>query len=363
MGIKRLKLDPVSVDLMLAAIILTRENRIDHAGHYAFVALGRLLKKNLPEETTPTTAMNFRRRLEELCAEKEFPEKSKDEVYSLWKQIKRYIDHKVSYVPSHRSRKIRNFVKSIQKIFEERTSVDFEDIVSDMTIADLERLHATFGDNLLAEPQEEKVFGGFAEKDFDNLFVLRDVLARMGVETAKKMNGEKFRLPGPNLSRTDFTSAYITLSFEANPLRAAGEEANFQILVTNHYLMSGLYLGDRSAATRRHYYEFLRSGKIDRQLGELSERGGELIDVFWYYNLENRLSLKKLFDQPADYQNLIKEKTERAEEELAHPPCTWNILLPARVWEKKEVCKLGPEILEKIWELYPPTGGIIESLA
>lgn len=362
MGTQRLKIDPRAIDLMLAAIVLTRENRVQHAGHYAFVAIGRLLIKNLPDETGPTTALNFRRRLERLCREKEFPEELKDEVYSHWKQIKYYIDHKVSYVPSYRGRKIKNYVKLVQQIFEEHSGVDFEEIISGLTIADLERLHVIFGDNLLAEPEEETQFSGFIENDFENLFALRDALAQMGVELAKKMKGEKSRLPGPNLSRTDFTSAYLTLSFNGNPLRAAGEEANFRILLTNQYLMAGLYLGERSKATRQRYYECFRAGKMKQQLGEFSGRGGELLDVFWYYNLENRLLLKKLLHRPGDYQALVKEKIERAKENLNRTPCTWNILLPAKIWEKKEACELGPALLEEIWELYPPTYRIIESL-
>ena len=37
---QRLKIEPEAVDLIMAAAVLSRQGRLQHAGHYAFLALG-----------------------------------------------------------------------------------------------------------------------------------------------------------------------------------------------------------------------------------------------------------------------------------------------------------------------------------
>ena len=58
MAMQRLKIDPKVIDLMMTAIVLKQRDKLQHAGHYAFLALGRVLAKTLPDEDGPTGQRN-----------------------------------------------------------------------------------------------------------------------------------------------------------------------------------------------------------------------------------------------------------------------------------------------------------------
>lgn len=363
MSIQRLKIDPAAVDLMLTAIVLVRENRLSHAGHYAFVALGRVIQKNLPDEESPTDSMNFRRRLERLCDEKEFSVELKDEIYRLWSAFKHYINRKVSYIPSYRGRRIKEFVDLINRVFLEHSRTDLELIVNEMTPADLQRLHLSFGDNLLAQKQTEIDFTGFAPADFENIFALRENLALAGVKWAEKMKGETKRLPGPKLSTTDYTSAYVTLSFLAEPLHRPGEEASFTVMITNRYLSAGLELGENSPETRKRYYDRLERGDFSRAFGELAEEDAELVDTFWYFNIRRRFPLRELVSKDGRPVPAVGEKTEAARLALERPPpFTAGFMLPRRIWSSEEACGMGPDVVDRVWRLYPAVYEILEKM-
>jgi len=72
MAMQRLKIDPKVIDLMMTAIVLKRRDKLQHAGHYAFLALGRVLAKTLPDEDGPTTPTNFTWRMDQLVKEMGF---------------------------------------------------------------------------------------------------------------------------------------------------------------------------------------------------------------------------------------------------------------------------------------------------
>lgn len=360
---QRLKIDPEAVDLMLTAIVLAQENRLAHAGHYAFVALGRIIGKNLPDEEGEIDAMNFRRRLERLCREKEFSTELKDQIYSLWSEFKHYLNRKVSYIPSYRGRKIKEFVELINRVFLEHSRTDLKLIVKEMTPADLQRLHISFGDNLLTRKRAELDFKGFDPGDFENIFTLRDNLALAGVKWSEKMKSEGKQLPGPSLSATDYTSAYVTLSFLANPLQRIGEEANFTVMITNRQLQVGLRLGEKSPETRRRYYERLKGGGFDPALTRLADEGVELADTFWYFNLRDRLPLKKMIEDPEVHRAEVGRKAGKALENLeSPPPFTGSFLLPLRIWSAKEVCEMEGKVIDRVWSLYPGIYEILEKM-
>lgn len=151
MTIQRLKIDPRAIDLMITAIVLQRHDRVQHAGHYAFLALGRVMSKSLPEEEGPTTPTNFSWRLEQLVKEKGMPREWSRQVYALWMTIRFYLYQKVSQIPAARARNIKAFVQSVRFILEQTAAIKFEDILSTMTFVDRERLQREFGDSLVPE--------------------------------------------------------------------------------------------------------------------------------------------------------------------------------------------------------------------
>jgi hypothetical protein len=151
MAIQRLKVDPEAIDLMITAIVLQRRDCVQHAGHYAFLALGRVMSKSLPEEEGPTTPTNFSWRLDQLVKEKGMPREWSKQVYVLWNKIRFYLYQKVSSVPPIRARNIKAFVQSVRFILEQTAGIKFEDILSTMTFVDKERLHRQYGDSLVPE--------------------------------------------------------------------------------------------------------------------------------------------------------------------------------------------------------------------
>jgi hypothetical protein len=151
MAIQRLKIDPEAIDLMITAIVLQRRDRVQHAGHYAFLALGRVMSKSLPEEEGPTTPTNFSWRLDQLVKEKGMPRDWSKKVYLLWNKIRFYLYQKVSSIPAARARNIKAFVQSVKFILEQTAGIKFEDILSTMTFVDKERLHRQYGDSLVPE--------------------------------------------------------------------------------------------------------------------------------------------------------------------------------------------------------------------
>ncbi len=151
MAIQRLKVDPEAIDLMITAIVLERRDRVQHAGHYAFLSLGRVMSRSLPEEEGPTTPTNFSWRLDQLVKEKGMPREWSKKVYALWIKSRFYIYQKVSQIPPSQARNIKAFVESVTYILEQTAGIKFEDFLTTMTFEDKERLQARFGDSLTPE--------------------------------------------------------------------------------------------------------------------------------------------------------------------------------------------------------------------
>ncbi|MFH1037089.1 MAG: hypothetical protein V1789_00275 [PVC group bacterium] len=151
MARQRLKVDPEAIDLMITAIVLERREKEQHAGHYAFLAIGRAMAKSLPDEEGPTTPTNFSWRLDQLVQKKGFPKEWAKNVADLWSKIRYYLYQKVSTVPSYRARNIKAFVELVKFILEQSAGMKFEDYFSTMTMEDKERLHRRFGDSLVPE--------------------------------------------------------------------------------------------------------------------------------------------------------------------------------------------------------------------
>ena len=151
MAMQRLKVDPTVIDLLITAIVLERRDKVQHAGHYAFLALGRVLAKTLPDEEGPTTPTNFTWRMDQLVKEMGFPKDWREKIDALWNKIRYYLYNKVSTVPSYRSRNIKAFVEMVKYVLEQSAGIKFEEFLSTMTMEDIERLHRQFGDSLTPE--------------------------------------------------------------------------------------------------------------------------------------------------------------------------------------------------------------------
>jgi len=148
---QRLKVDPTAIDLLITAIVLERRDKVQHAGHYAFLSLGRVLAKTLPDEDGPTTPTNFSWRMDQLVKEMGFPKDWRQKIGLLWNKIRYYLYHKVSKVPAYRSRNIKAFVEMVKYVLAQSTGIKFEEFLSTMTMEDIERLSQQFGDSLTPE--------------------------------------------------------------------------------------------------------------------------------------------------------------------------------------------------------------------
>ncbi len=151
MAMQRLKIDPKVIDLMMTAIVLERRDKLQHAGHYAFLALGRVLAKSLRDEEGPTTPTNFTWRMDQLVKEMEFPKDWRKKIGILWNKIRYYLYQKVSMIPPYRVRNISSFVEMVKYILEQSAGIKFEEFLDTMTMEDVERLSRQFGDTLAPE--------------------------------------------------------------------------------------------------------------------------------------------------------------------------------------------------------------------
>jgi hypothetical protein len=151
MTMQRLKIDPKVIDLMMTAIVLKRRDKLQHAGHYAFLALGRVLSKTLPGEEGPTTPTNFTWRMDQLVKEMGFPKDWRKKIGMLWAKIRYYLYQKVSMIPPYRVRNIVSFVEMVKYILEQSAGIKFEEFLDTMTMEDVERLSRQFGDTLAPE--------------------------------------------------------------------------------------------------------------------------------------------------------------------------------------------------------------------
>lgn len=148
---QRLKIDPKVIDLMMTAIVLKRRDKLQHAGHYAFLALGRVLAKTLLNEDGPTTPTNFTWRMDQLVKEMGFPKDWRKKIGTLWSKIRYYLYQKVSMIPPYRVRNIISFVEMVKYILEQSSGIKFEEFLDTMTMEDVERLSRQFGDTLAPE--------------------------------------------------------------------------------------------------------------------------------------------------------------------------------------------------------------------
>ena len=148
---QRLKIDPKVIDLMMTAIVLERRDKLQHAGHYAFLALGRVLAKSLPDEDGPTTPTNFSWRMDQLVIEMGFSKDLRKKIGLLWSKIRYYLYQKLSTIPSYRVRHITSFVHTVKYILEQSAGIKFDELMDTMTVVDVERLSRKFGDTLAPE--------------------------------------------------------------------------------------------------------------------------------------------------------------------------------------------------------------------
>ncbi|MEA1929204.1 MAG: hypothetical protein U9N73_13440 [Candidatus Auribacterota bacterium] len=148
---QRLKIDPKAIDLLITAIVLERQGKLQHAGHYAFLSIGRVLSKSLEDEEGPTTPTNFSWRMDQLVRENDFPKDWRKKIGILWGKIRDYLYQKVSTIPSYRARHIASFVEIVKYTMEQAAGINFEDLLDTMTLEDRERLSLQFGDSLAPE--------------------------------------------------------------------------------------------------------------------------------------------------------------------------------------------------------------------
>lgn len=348
----RLKIDPGSVDLMLTALSLREKGETAQAGHFAFSALGRVLAKNLPGEESPTNPTNFSRRMAEVWKERALPPEREKEIVRLWGEIKQYLGAKSGFIPTLRQKKIRTCVEAIREIFEEHAGVKLSELLSEMTLVDRERLQSLYAVDLMPAAEEETTWGGFAAADFDSIFALKKALEEASVLLRRRMDGEAEPLPGPTVSRADYTTAYVSAAF-AEALSAPGEEISFRVLATNDLVLAGLYLGTAAREARERYYRLVAEGEIRPALEALGRAGAEMLDTFWFYNIENRLPIRSGLPRSPEEQAAVRRRAEEARAHLAQGPYTWDALLPARIWNREEAVARGAGLVNEIWTVYP----------
>jgi len=356
-GAKRLKADPESIDFILAASLLARQQRGNHAGYYALAALSRLLEKNLPGETGPIEAMNIRRRLDRLIGETEFPAEIAAKVYENWRPIRPFLEKKISMVPSHRMRRIRLFVELVAWVFENYARVPVSEVVREMTVADLARLEQGFGFKVRETKQKKREFQGFALADFDDLLRMRKRLDEAAGALGGLLGDRGGLRLGPSLSAVDYTSSWVALTWWDNPLGEPDGEAGFRVMATTETITAGFFLGAESTRTRERYYRRLGSGELAGSLERFAGAGGTFFDFFWTCNQDER--------RPIDAPEQLRPKIEETLAELASlpPPYPDTPLLPGWAWTREEAAGMRERILPLAAGAFGPCAALTAALA
>lgn len=356
MAKRRLKSDPGAIDLALAGLMTARGDHSPNGGYYALLALGRLLEKNLPGETGKITALNIQRRLDRLCHEMNFSPADADEIHQGWKALRTHLERKDCSLPSYRRRRVRLFAELVARVFEEYAGVHINDVAGQMTVADLARLEAGFGEDLGTAECRPTPCPGLTLGDFESIFTLRERLGEFGVRLGKSFPDRMGLEKGPEITAADFTSSWAAVSL-MSPFRGGGEEAGFHILATPEGVGAGLVFADTAEGTRRRYYQALSRGEMENELAGLDRAGAELVDVYWYCFIEARRRIK---DTPPGE---LAELARAAGENPGKAPFTASRLLSWRWWSREEAVGAGEKLLEQIKVLYPPTAALVRSLS
>lgn len=357
MAKRRLKTEPGAIDLALAGLMTARSDRSPNGGYYALLALSRLLEKNLPGETGKITALNIRRRLDRLCREMNFSPADADEIHRGWKALRTYLERKDCSLPSYRRRRVRLFAELVARIFEEYAGIHINDVAGQMTVADLARLEAGFGEDLGSAECRPAPCPGLTLGNFESIFTLKERLEEFGARLGKSFPDRLGLEKGPEITPVDFTSSWAAVSLMSPPLGRFGEEAGFHILATPEGVGAGLVFADTAEEIRRRYYQALSRGKMENELADLDRVGAELVDVYWYCFIEARRRIK---DTPPGE---LAELARAAGENPGQAPFTATRLLSWRWWSREEAVGAGEKLLDQIKVLYPPTAALVRNLA
>jgi len=354
---KRLKADPDSIDLILAAFFLARQRKGYHAGYYALNALSLLFILNLPGEEGSITPTNFQRRLDRLRRDADFPPEMSQSLLKAWRECRPDLERKVSVLSPHRMRKVKNFVELVVDVFETCAGIPLSEVVAQMTVTDVARLEAGFGLNLAAAKRRSLPFPGFQPEDFESIFLLQRRLEDAARRLVRGLPDRRGLLSGPGGTSVDYTSCWTAVSLFGNPLNSPGEEVGFQILATPWLVAAGLVFGPQASQSRRRYYEILEDDRGRKLLRELEGAGAELVDFYWYCYQESRTKPSKL--KPEELSRLA----QKARAELGSPPFTSGRLIPQRTWSYEEALVRGGGILDDCKLLYLPVAELVRSLS
>ena len=270
-----------------------------------------------------------------------YKEYDKKEIQRIRKNIRNDITHEVEIYNISRKKiwPMLNFVwkaldnKSFKKYRGKVDEIDF--LIADYAIVDIREV---FNENLQDILAKEYIFSSFQEKDFEELYFLREKMISLGARIKQEILKIKFKneLYIDIISNINTTSAYVWMSMNLHNSenRERINSASASILTTPLDLRIYFDIGGGAFQVRQDYYAFLQSDHFKNFKKHIDLEDIELFDNDWYCFIVKRKLLTDFTDKELEEQiQESKEKLLKYRDKII----TWNRLLFGYILRRREI--------------------------
>ena len=352
-----MKEHPTIEDYLLGALLLLEHSQFQPAGYYARRALSRLLSGEA-NKTPDSLSDDFLALAEDNGRAKPLV----DKLSVLDNELKDYLRPETGYLPGFIQKKVRVYVEKTCQLHQLIRGEKIEKKSADWSEADFDRLEEALGD-IIRRIRQAQLSVPIREEDFRDLFVLREKVQLWVPNLVSSLQREGYSLHLDSISRINPTSGYIWVAFIPDPERSKVEQASYSLTFTPLHLRAGLELGGRTHAVRKVYYRKLLQGKLDDDLAEFVPWEGNFLDIFWYFNTRERISIRDYLEGKNPVRKRIKDKLQQGLKRISQEKLyNWNLLLPSCLLPPSLFSRDPDYVFRLITSLAKPISAIIKRI-
>jgi len=272
---------------------------------------------------------------------KKYPKFNLNELDGIRRNVRNDITHEIDINEIGRD-KIQPMLMFIWEALDELSYKEYDGridkidfLTADYAVVDIRE---KFNENLQDILAKEYKFDGFKEKDFQELYELRNKMISLGSRIKKEILKIDYKneLFIDLISKIDTTSAYIWMSMNLrNGERERINSASASILGTPLDLRIYFDIGGGAYHVREDYYKFLQSDHFDNFKNNFNPTDIEIFSNDWYCFIVDRAPLSEL-----SREDLVR-KAREAEKKLAdyneHSKISWNRMLCGYIIKRGDI--------------------------
>jgi len=321
-------------DLLKYAMYLYGKNEQRTAGYYAVTAFELILPKNHEREN------NYFKRIDEYCRINKPITGIKDFLLN----CREYRNQIIHY---HMFDGVNELISCLCGI----CGINRQVLEHSLDDEDFRRLRKKFsaGESTcnLRQPLEG-LFDGIKEKDFRNLYEMRNTLSYLKEALIKSCCKLDPAVYFDEIS--DATSAYVWLAAVKNlkGARPKIDQPSLSLLATNNDIRIYIDFGGRCKKERKRYYNLLLNRKLDKHLKALSPEF-RMFDIYWYFNLDNVRTMQDFCElrdmgERAFQVDVLKRTVDTFNFHIdSNKTIPENIMLIGRIFSKSDIIKKGKD--------------------